>query len=68
MGTEMIFLSPLFIIMYVRFAGSKIKCYFYSEVLQKQNVKTQAFCYFSMFVWGKGAMGLFLYNIIFGTK
>lgn len=39
MGTEVIFLSPLCIIMYVRFAGSKIKCYFNLEVLQKPNVK-----------------------------
>lgn len=63
MGTDVIFLSPLCIIMYVRFAGSKIKCYFYLEDLQKQNVekkKIQAFCYFSMFPWRKGAMGLFL--------
>lgn len=65
----MIFLSLLCSIMYVWFAGSKIKCYFYLEVLQKQNVKIQAFCYFSMFVWTKGAMGLFfsffLNNFIF---
>lgn len=39
MGTEVIFLSPLCIIMYVWFAGSKIKCYFYFEVLQRQNVE-----------------------------
>lgn len=65
MGTKVIFLSPLCIIMYVRFAGSKTKCYFFLEVLQKQNVKIQAFCYFSMFVWRKGAMGLFFYNIFF---
>lgn len=39
MGAEVIFLSPLCIIMYVRFAGSKIKCYFYLEDLQKQNVE-----------------------------
>lgn len=55
MGTEVVFLSPLCNIMYVWFAGSTFKCYFYLEVLKKQNVKTQAFCYFSMFVWRKGA-------------
>lgn len=53
-------LSSLCITTYVQFAGSKIKCYFYLEVLQKQNVKIQAFCY----VWRKRAMSLFLLHIL----
>ena len=60
-GAEVIFLPPLCIITYVPFAGSKTKCYFYLEVLQKQNVnKIQAFFgYLSMFVGTKGAVGSF---------
>lgn len=32
-----------------------------------QNVKTQAFCCFSMFVWRKGAVSLFFVNFLFLT-
>lgn len=52
-------------IVYVRFARSKIKCYFYFEVLQKQNVKILAFCCFSMLVGVKGALGLFKITLYF---
>lgn len=61
----MIFLPPLCIITYVPFAGSKTKCYFYLEVLQKQNVnKIQAFLVISACLWGRKEPWVFFYIII----